>query len=139
MNRSTFGLNETPSYIIRNTINDWDFLDDFLRALRKVDSGYYMYPIKDDNGKTDRKYPERVFAYEFYHQYRKIMEGKRDVYSGLYLNGEQTVPPNADSVIRAGEGLQRRLDQKDSIRRKRKPHTAGTRSTRLSPNNSICH
>ena len=64
MNRSTFGLNETPSYIIRNTINDWDFLDDFLRALRKVDSGYYMYPIKDDNGKTDRKYPERVFAYE---------------------------------------------------------------------------
>ena len=90
MNRSTFGLNETPSYIIRNTINDWDFLDDFLRALRKVDSGYYMYPIKDDNGKTDRKYPERVFAYEFYHQYRKIMEGKRDVYSGLYLNGEQT-------------------------------------------------
>ena len=31
-----------------------------------------------------------------------------------YLNGEQTVPPNADSVIRAGEGLQRRLDQKNN-------------------------
>lgn len=31
-----------------------------------------------------------------------------------YLNGEQSVPPNADSVIRAGEGLQRRLDQKNN-------------------------
>ena len=31
-----------------------------------------------------------------------------------YLNGEQTVPPNTDSVIRAGEGLQRRLDAKNN-------------------------
>lgn len=72
------------------SIDDWDYKDDFLKALCNVDRGYYMYPIKDDNGKTDRKYPERVFAYEFYHQYRKFMEDKQDIYSGLYLNGEQT-------------------------------------------------
>ena len=72
------------------SIDDWYYKDDFLKALCNVDRGYYMYPIKDDNGKTDRKYPERVFAYEFYHQYRKFMEDKQDIYSGLYLNGEQT-------------------------------------------------
>lgn len=31
-----------------------------------------------------------------------------------YLNGEQSVPSNSDNVIRAGEGLQRRLDHKNN-------------------------
>lgn len=31
-----------------------------------------------------------------------------------YLNGEQSIPPNTDSVIRAGEGLQRRLETKNN-------------------------
>lgn len=31
-----------------------------------------------------------------------------------YLNGEQTIPPNVDSVLRAGEGLQKRLDAKNN-------------------------
>lgn len=74
--------------IINSTVNDWEFMDDFLLSLCKVDRGYYMYSIKDGNGKTDRKYPERIFAYEFYHQYRKVMENK-NYYCGLFLNGEQ--------------------------------------------------
>lgn len=74
--------------IVNSTVNDWEFMDDFLLSLCKVDRGYYMYSIKDGNGKTDRKYPERVFAYEFYHQYRRVME-KKKYYCGLFLNGEQ--------------------------------------------------
>ena len=92
MNKRLMEISNTikQECIIRCSIDKWEFMDDFLFALYNVNSGYYMYSIKDNNGKTDRKYPERVFAYEFYHQYRRIMEEKRDIYSGLFLNGEQT-------------------------------------------------
>lgn len=63
---------------------DCEFLDDFLCALSKVDMKYVLYPFREDY-----KYPERVFAYEFYHQYRLIMEEKKEKYKSLYLNGEQ--------------------------------------------------
>lgn len=79
---------ENKKCIINSTVNNWEFMDDFILALCNVDRGYYLYSIKDGNGKTDRKYPERIFAYEFYHQYRKVMENKNN-YCGLFLNGEQ--------------------------------------------------
>ena len=63
---------------------DCEYLDDFLCALSKVNIKYVLYPYGDDY-----KYPERVFAYEFYHQYRLIMEEKKEKYEGLFLNGEQ--------------------------------------------------
>lgn len=79
--------------ITNSSVVDWDYMDDFLSVLCKVDRGYYMYSINNIAGRNEKvttKYPERVFAYEFYHQYRKIMEDKRNIYSGLFLNGEQT-------------------------------------------------
>jgi len=70
--------------IIDYSMIDCEYLDDFLCALSKVDKKYVLYPFGDDC-----KYSERVFAYEFYHQYRLIMEEKKEKYRGLYLNGEQ--------------------------------------------------
>ena len=64
----------------------FNYIDDLIEALRNVDERYYSYTtVKDVT-----KYPERVFAYELYHQLRKIMEQKSDMYDGIYLNGEQT-------------------------------------------------
>lgn len=60
-------------------------IDDLIRALLNVDEIYYTYTTQ----KMVTKYPERVFAYELYHQYRKIMEEKPDEYNHVYLNGEQ--------------------------------------------------
>lgn len=48
-------------------------LDDFIKALIEVDGFYYTYTTQ----KKVKKYPERVFAYELYHQFRKIMEKNR--------------------------------------------------------------
>lgn len=70
--------------IIDYSMIDCEYLDDFLCALSKVDIKYVLYSIGEDY-----KYPERVFAYEFYHQYRLIMEEKKEKYKSLYLNGEQ--------------------------------------------------
>lgn len=61
------------------------FIDDLLLALSHVDSLYYSYTTY----KGDVKYPERVFAYEVYHQLRDIMKEKSDAYDDVYLNGEQ--------------------------------------------------
>lgn len=71
-------------FVIDCTVNDCKYLDDILCALARVDIKYVLYPSKDNY-----KYPERVFAYEFYHQYRIIMEEKKEKYKDLYLNGEQ--------------------------------------------------
>ena len=71
--------------IIDYSMIDCEYLDDFLCALSHVDKKYVLYQFGDDY-----KYPERVFAYEFYHQYRLIMEEKKGKYKDLYLNGEQT-------------------------------------------------
>ena len=61
------------------------YIEDFLSALSHVDSFYYSYTTP----KGDVKYPERVFAYEVYHQLRDIMKEKADAYDDIYLNGEQ--------------------------------------------------
>ena len=60
-------------------------LDDFIKALIEVDGFYYTYTTQ----KKVKKYPERVFAYELYHQFRKIMEKNPEKYQSIYLNGEQ--------------------------------------------------
>lgn len=73
--------------VIDNSVEDCKYIDDVIYALCKVNSKYFVYP---DNDKEDQyKYPERVFAYELYHQYRTIMQEMPEKYSGLYLNGEQ--------------------------------------------------
>ena len=61
------------------------FIDDLLLSLSKVDSFYYSYTTPKGN----IKYPERVFAYEVYHQLRDIMQEKKEEYDDVYLNGEQ--------------------------------------------------
>lgn len=73
--------------IISSIGNDQcSYITDFIDALQNVDEKYYTYTTL----KNDTKYPERVFAYELYHQFRIIMEKKSDVYDDIYLNGEQT-------------------------------------------------
>lgn len=73
---------------IVSTVNDdkFKYVNDFISALQEVDEMYYTYAKKNNKN----KYPERVFAYELYHQFRKIMESKSSEFSGVYLNGEQT-------------------------------------------------
>jgi hypothetical protein len=90
------------SWKIENTVLDCPYIDDILCALTKVTSDYIIYPCFESNKKKRNKkaengeennqkyrYPERVFAYEFYHQYRRIMECKKEKYAKLFLNGEQ--------------------------------------------------
>jgi len=84
--------------IINNTVVGWEYMEDFISALCHVDEGYYMYSMNFD-GATNKIYPERIFAYELYHQYRKIMEEYSENYSGLYLNGEQTKSRQVETYI----------------------------------------
>jgi len=74
-------------YEVVSTVSNTQCLhiDDFICALLNVDEFYYTYTTQ----KQETKYPERVFAYELYHQFRKIMEKKPEKYQGIYLNGEQ--------------------------------------------------
>lgn len=81
--------------LINSSVTNWDYMDDFLQALCNVDLGYYMYsPAHTGNADRvrDEVYTERIFAYEFYHQYRCIMDSddKKKRYIGISLNGEQT-------------------------------------------------
>ena len=73
-------------------IKDLDeFIKDFIEALFKVDSRYIMYQIRGGEGENEsekQKQYERVFAYEFYHQFRKIMESNPCRYEGIFLKGE---------------------------------------------------
>lgn len=81
--------------LIDSSVTNWDYMDDFLLALCNVDISYYMYsPAHTGNADRIREevYTERIFAYEFYHQYRCIMDSddKKKRYIGISLNGEQT-------------------------------------------------
>lgn len=74
------------------------YYKDFVKALKEVKEDYITFylsiitegVIQDEND-AKVKFPERLFAYEFYHQYRKIMESKKRKkwYKGKILNGEQ--------------------------------------------------
>lgn len=76
---------------ITNEVDKSIYLGDILKALSKVRTEYMVYcsPGIKRGGKDYYKYTERMFAYEFYHQYRCIMQRKKKKYDGLYLNGEQ--------------------------------------------------
>lgn len=81
--------------LIDSSVTNWDYMDDFLQALCNVDLGYYMYsPAHTGNADRVREevYTERIFAYEFYHQYRCIMDSDDKIkkYLEISLNGEQT-------------------------------------------------
>ena len=62
------------------------YFRDFLKALFRVDQRYIMWVHE---GKV-YKHVERVFAYELYHQFRKIMEIEENKlrYEEVFLNGE---------------------------------------------------
>ena len=77
--------------MIRNEVKNSKYIDDIIKALKNVDSVYIRYcrPNINKGLKNYYMYVERVFAYEFYHQYRLIMSRKKKKYEGLYLNGEQ--------------------------------------------------
>lgn len=78
--------------IINSTVYNWSYTEDFLNALCNVDPGYYLFsPAHTGNARYVREevYTERIFAYEFYHQYRCIMS-ENGKYSDIFLNGEQT-------------------------------------------------
>lgn len=81
--------------LIDSSVTNWDYMDDFLKALCNVDLGYYMFfPAHTGNANHDREevYTERIFAYEFYHQYRCMMDCDEnwERYKCISLNGEQT-------------------------------------------------
>ncbi|MFC0878880.1 hypothetical protein ACE01N_19965 [Saccharicrinis sp. FJH2] len=69
----------------RNQITNGEkYFLDFLIALLKVESHYMIWPYGlNDN---DSQVGERVFAYEFYHQWRKVSDQFH--YENLIINGE---------------------------------------------------
>lgn len=92
-------IEEKSRFCHINSTIEWDYEKDFLLALCNVDSGYYMYSVENSNKTKDKVYPERIFAYEFYHQYRKRMDQRRDFYEGKYLNGEQKKNRHVENYI----------------------------------------
>lgn len=64
------------------------FLNDFVKAIKNVDLKYFIWhdcKIKEPSKFTMQ---ERVFCYEFYHQFRMIMEANMYKYGNLIFNGE---------------------------------------------------
>ena len=81
---------------------EFDYYEDFVKALVNTKGDYiafepfYTDATKIKNSKDPRVvYAERIFAYEFYHQYRRIMDdydekyGDESKYHDIQLNGEQ--------------------------------------------------
>ena len=72
------------------------YLEDLMCAIEKVESIYYKWYLHkiSTNVKQSEEiricHCESVFAYELYHQIRKIMESDPPLqrYEGVYLNGE---------------------------------------------------
>lgn len=75
---------------------DCPYIEDFLNAIESVGKLYYHFK----HGDGEEKYPERIFAYEVYHQFRKIMEQPHSSYEGIYLNGEQLKLPEYAEIAR---------------------------------------
>jgi hypothetical protein len=73
-----------------------EYLEDIKCALKNVDSIYYRWTnhkvgeTEFPSEEVEKAYCERVFAYELYHQIRKIMDANPALerYQGVYLNGE---------------------------------------------------
>lgn len=64
-------------------MEDFPFYEEFMAALRKVGKEYISYTVTINN-KTEVKYSERIFAYEFYHRLRSKIGNK-----AVKLSGEQ--------------------------------------------------
>ena len=64
------------------------YLNDVVEAIQKVGSAYFRWNNWQSRTELENNMVERVFCYEFYHQFRKIMERKNDIYHNLRLNGE---------------------------------------------------
>lgn len=65
-----------------------EYLDDVLIALQGVDERYFSWIDEVSTKNPDEETMiERVFCYEFYHQFRKIME-RKGKYGNLIFNGE---------------------------------------------------
>lgn len=64
-----------------------EYLKDIQTAIDHIDKKYFVWK---DYGTTSivEKMQERVFCYEFYHQFRKIMENNGDKYGNLTLTAE---------------------------------------------------
>lgn len=63
------------------------YLEDVKKAINNVDKKYLLWndiTVPDEFEKMQ----ERVFCYEFYHQFRKIMENDDKTYGNLLFNGE---------------------------------------------------
>lgn len=69
-------------------LNDDIYLNDLKNALENVSESYVLYNQKDQRGNNCIKTEERIFAYELYHQFRKIMDDDNK-YTNLYMSGEQ--------------------------------------------------
>ena len=65
-----------------------DYLNDVLEAIQRVDVHYFKWNDYQDKTELEKEMLEHVFCYEFYHQFRKIMECKNSKYHDLRLNGE---------------------------------------------------
>lgn len=86
-------LYESP-FLSQHTFRE--YLEDIKCALKNVDSIYYRWTnhkvdeTKFPSEEFEIAYCERVFAYELYHQIRKIMDENPALerYRGVYLNGE---------------------------------------------------
>lgn len=63
------------------------FLDDVKEAIRRIDSKYFLWKDFTVPDEELYKMQERVFCYEFYHQFRKIMEQDTN-YSNFIFNAE---------------------------------------------------
>lgn len=75
-----------------------EYLEDIKKAIRNVDKNYYSWKdwclmMKNTNSQSLSDelicMKESVFCYEFYHQFRMLME-KDQKYEGLFLNAEIT-------------------------------------------------
>jgi|GEM_PF-2373216 len=89
---------------------DFQYLNDIITALEKVDPKYFSwYKHKPANDGTiseviKKSNEERVFAYELYHQIRKIMDTEPipDRYIGVHLNGEAIKDDNFFTTLYKG-------------------------------------
>jgi len=73
----------------QNTVQEYcEYFNDIERAINNVESQYRYWD--DINPQYTKKHmmQERVFCYEFYHQFRNIMEMNEQRYKDLLLNGE---------------------------------------------------
>lgn len=90
--KSMIKTNITINNLLQETEGEEFYFRDFLRAALNVGSAYIVWPLRGITGENKKEIQcmyERVFAYELYHQFRKIMENDiTQKYKGFFFNGE---------------------------------------------------